>query len=71
MKDSKLFCCFSVPLRDFLAENNVKYEICALNEKSKKTNLEKYGVDNPLKSEEIQEKIKKTLREKYGVDSPR
>ena len=37
MKDSKLFCCFSVPLRDFLAENNVKYEICALNEKSKKT----------------------------------
>ena len=32
-----LFCCFSVPLRDFLAENNVKYEICALNEKSKKT----------------------------------
>ena len=37
MKDSKLFCCFSVPLRDFLAENNIRYEICALNEKSKKT----------------------------------
>lgn len=37
MKGSKLFCCFSVPLRDFLTENNIRYEICALNEKSKKT----------------------------------
>ena len=34
---SKLFCCFSIPLRDFLTIHNVRYEICALNEKSKKT----------------------------------
>ena len=35
----------------------------------KKTNLEKYGVDNPFKSEEIKKKIKNTNLEKYGVDS--
>lgn len=36
------------------------------NEKSKKTLIEKYGVDNPAKSNEIKEKIKKTNLEKYG-----
>lgn len=29
MKDSKLFCCFSVPLRDFLLANGLRYEVCA------------------------------------------
>ena len=33
--------------------------------------LEKYGVDNPAKSEEIKDKSKKTLNEKYGVDYAR
>ena len=36
-KKEKLFCCFSVPLRDFLTKQGIKYEICALNEKTKKT----------------------------------
>ena len=49
----------------------------------KETNLEKYGVDNPAKSEEIKKKIvlnknpedekkkrEKTLLEKYGVTNP-
>jgi len=36
-------------------------------EKIKKTNLEKYGVENPGQNEEIKEKIKKTNIEKYGV----
>lgn len=31
---------------------------------------EKYGVDNPFLSKEIQMKIKLTLQEKYGVDNP-
>ena len=37
MKESKLYCCFSVPLRDFLTNQGVSYEICALNEKTHKT----------------------------------
>lgn len=28
---SSLYCCYSINLRKFLSENNVKYEICALN----------------------------------------
>ena len=38
--------------------------------KAKKTCLEKYGVDNPLKSEKIKEKLKETCLEKYGSTSP-
>ena len=33
----RIFCCFSVPLKNFLLENNIKYEMCALNEKTHKT----------------------------------
>ena len=39
-------------------------------EKIKKTNLEKYGVENPFQSKEIIKKIKATNKEKYGVESP-
>lgn len=28
---NKLYCCYSVSLRDFLKRNNVRYEICGLN----------------------------------------
>lgn len=31
MKNSKLYCCYSVPLRDFIAEHGITYEICAKN----------------------------------------
>lgn len=37
-------------------------------EKIKKTNIEKFGVDSPLKSKEIQEKVKNTNMERYGVE---
>ena len=37
MKESKLYCCFSVPLRDYLTENDVKYELVALSPNSKRT----------------------------------
>lgn len=30
MKDSKLFCCFSVPLMKHLTENGIRYEVVAL-----------------------------------------
>jgi hypothetical protein len=36
--------------------------------KTKKTNLEKYGVENPFQNENIKEKIKNTNLKKYGVD---
>lgn len=34
MSNKRLYCCFSIPLRNFLSDNNVKYEICALNPNS-------------------------------------
>ena len=37
-------------------------------EKRKETWLEKYGVDNPLKSADVQERSKQTCHEKYGVE---
>lgn len=38
--------------------------------KTKKTNLEKYGVDQTFKVEEFNKKRKNTYKEKYGVDNP-
>ena len=35
MKDSKIYCCFSVPLKDYLTQQKIKYDICALNPNSK------------------------------------
>ena len=37
-------------------------------EKSKKTSLEKYGVDNPFKLKSIRDSMKKTMIEKYGCE---
>lgn len=37
-------------------------------EKARKTNLERYGADNPSKNKIIQEKIKKTNLKRYGVE---
>ena len=36
MKESKLYCCFSVPLRDYLTQNKIRYELCAVNPNSNK-----------------------------------
>ena len=47
-----------------------KIDYTARNEKSKKTNIEKYGVDNVAKSKEIQDRIKKTNIKKYGGIAP-
>lgn len=37
-------------------------------ERTRSTNLKKYGVENPFQSESVKEKIKKTLLKKYGVE---
>lgn len=34
LKNSKLYCCYSVPLRDYLIQNGLRYEICAKNPNS-------------------------------------
>lgn len=38
-------------------------------EKTKKTNLEKYGVENPFQNEGIKKRIKEVIQDKYGVDN--
>lgn len=38
--------------------------------KYKSTSLSRYGVENPMSSEEIKERIKRGYVEKYGVDNP-
>ena len=34
MKNKKLYCCYSIPLRDYLVTNGLRYEICAKNPNS-------------------------------------
>ena len=41
-----------------------------IKEKRKQTNIEKYGVDNPMKNSNIKERAKLKNIEKYGVDNP-
>ena len=31
MKNNKLYCCYSIPQKDFLKQHGIKYEVCALN----------------------------------------
>lgn len=33
--DIELFCCYSLNLRNYLSDNEIRYEICALNPNSK------------------------------------
>lgn len=35
MKENKLYCCFSVPLKQFLTSKGIKYELVALNPNTK------------------------------------
>lgn len=36
MKNKPLYCCFSVPQRDYLMEHGMRYEVCGLNPTTKK-----------------------------------
>ena len=36
----------------------------------KKTSLERYGVEYPYQSQEVQQRYKKTMMQRYGVESP-
>ena len=48
--------------------NKTKEELNNIKEKRKKTNLERYGVENCYQSEKVKQKIKKDCLEKYGVE---
>lgn len=50
-----------------LANNGGVYWTDSMESKSKKTCIEKYGVDNPAKSDDIKSKMTATLMSKYGV----
>jgi hypothetical protein len=50
--------------------NKTEKQKIDLFEKQKKTCLEKYGVDNPLKSKEIRQKAEKTYKENTGYQNP-
>ena len=36
-EEKRLYCCYSVPQKNFLTSKGIKYEIVALNEKTKCT----------------------------------
>lgn len=76
MKNSGIFTCSRACRND---EKTIKF----LHEVARQTNLSKYGVDNPSKSDKVKEKIqenrnkdswrknyKNTMNDKYGVDNP-
>lgn len=44
--------------------------IDARNQKIKQTNMQKYGVDNAMKTQEMKDKVKLAMQKKYGVDYP-
>lgn len=50
--------------------NDCRYSDSDLKERKRKTNLERYGVDNPSKSSIIKEKVKESNNKKFGYDYP-
>ena len=59
---------YKVRISNFIILNRRCPNKICLDEKRKKTCLEKYGVERACQSLEIQEKQKKTFLEKYGVE---
>lgn len=72
------FCSITCSNKSIITNNKrkIKYsskEFIIIKEKSvikrKKTNLKKYGVDNPMKNLNVKNKLKKTNIKKYGVSN--
>lgn len=60
MRDKPYYICYSLPLRDFLIENGMKYDICGKNCRT----------DNPFWVYMMNEKLDKLLDQwKLGVKS--
>lgn len=60
------FCAFSNKERTYLKTCG---DHTCINSLKKQTNIHKYGVDNPAKSDKIKEKIKSTNLVRYGVEN--
>lgn len=55
--------------KDFVLSKCITHKECKF-ERRNKTCMQRYGVDNPRKSERIKKKIQQTWNEKYGVKHP-
>ena len=64
----KIFKCSISVIDRFLNKNKIQKSIDKQVECRKKGYLEKYGVDNPSKAEEIKQKKIDTCRQHFGVD---
>lgn len=79
IEERKCDCCnrvFERPHRDMVKIfNDYHKDICQeciskeKVEKSRITNLEKYGVDNPLKNKNVRQKMVNTIKKRYGTDN--
>ncbi len=72
-KGYQSFCCMKCRCNspEYIAKKSgPKKNKDAVNEKVKKTNLERYGVENVFQSEYVKDKIRNSLKEKYGVEHP-
>lgn len=61
--DVELYCCYSLPLRNFLYENGLRYKLAALNSNSKKL----FWVY--VKDEKLNELLKRWSASKYTTFS--
>jgi hypothetical protein len=71
-KKVKIICPLHGEFFQLASDHNRGYSGCreCIREKIKSTNLQKYGTECVLQSEQIKEKIKQTNLERYGVENP-
>jgi hypothetical protein len=69
------FCeiIYDIEWRKYLkSESNRERHCCGLkecvNKKRKQTNLQKWGVDNPMKSKVVKKRLEQTILERWGVN---
>lgn len=62
---------YNTPYKSYIRYHTYGMDTCpkCKHIKTKKTCIDKYGVDSPMKVDEIKEKQKHTIIEKYGVDN--
>lgn len=68
IKKNRLYCCVACSKEGQVRSRALVMD--QIKEKRRKTNLERYGVENTGQSKELREKYKETNLEKYGVENP-
>lgn len=53
----------------FICRRGILKNVDAMNKNKERTMIERYGVSNPMHSDEIKERLQKTCMQKYGVDN--